>query len=131
MSGTPIEIVGEDRFDRAVGARADVDRPRSRGVQPSAPIGAGEPEDAEAGAEALLGVRAHVENEVAQSAGRRPDRGSVLSDARDGPAGVAPMAGGHVLRHGGVFVITAHALMRGDPLALVEDLYGAGSEPHL
>jgi hypothetical protein len=67
MSGTPIEIVGEDRFDRAVGARADVDRPRSRGVQPSAPIGAGEPEDAEAGAEALLGVRALVENEVAQS----------------------------------------------------------------
>ena len=47
MSGTPIEIVGEDRFDRAVGARADVDRPRSRGVQPSAPIGAGEPEDAD------------------------------------------------------------------------------------
>src|SRR5699024_11508081 len=74
------------------------------GVQTCALPISGEPEDAEAGAEALLGVRALVENEVAQSAGRRPDRGSVLSDARDGPAGVAPMAGGHVLRHGGVFV---------------------------
>ncbi|MGY2922931.1 hypothetical protein ACVWYP_008561 [Bradyrhizobium sp. USDA 3262] len=41
------------------------------------------------------------------------------------------MAGSHVLRHGGVLVIAAHALMRGDPLALVEDLHGAGSEPHL
>ncbi|RXH38651.1 hypothetical protein XH99_00800 [Bradyrhizobium nanningense] len=61
MSGTPIEIVSEDRLDRAVGARADVDRPRSRGVQPFAPIGGGKPEDAEAGAEALLGVRALVD----------------------------------------------------------------------
>ncbi|MGF6429949.1 hypothetical protein ABIE91_005169 [Bradyrhizobium elkanii] len=79
----------------------------------------------------MLGVRALVENEVAQRAGRRPDRGSVLADTRDGPAGVAPMAGRHVLRHGGVFVIAAHALMRGDPLALVEDLYGASGEPDL
>ena len=36
-----------------------------------------------------------------------------------------------MLRHGGVFVIAAHALMRGDPLALVEDLDGTGREPHL
>lgn len=36
------------------------------------------------------------------------------------------MAGGHVLRHGGVLVIATHALMRRNPLALVEDLDGAG-----
>src|SRR3954469_1726962 len=88
VSRTPIEIVGEDRLARAIGARADVNCPRSRGVQPFAPIGGGEPEDAETGAEALLGVRALVENEVAQRAGRRPDRGGVLANTCDGPAGV-------------------------------------------
>lgn len=103
----------------------------ARAVQPFATIGGGKPEDAEAGAEALLGMRGLVENEVAQRAGRRPDRGGVLADARDGPAGVAPMTGGHVLRLGDVFVIAGHALMCGNPLALVEDLDGAGSEPHL
>ncbi|MCP1838648.1 hypothetical protein ACVIHI_008425 [Bradyrhizobium sp. USDA 4524] len=66
-----------------------------------------------------------------QRAGRRADRGGVLADAHDGPAGIAAMAGGHVLRHGGVLVIAAHALMRGNPLALVEDLDSAGGEPHL
>ena len=35
---------------------------------------------AEAGAEALLGVRALVENEVTQRAGRRPNHGGILAD---------------------------------------------------
>ena len=80
VSGTPIEIVGEDRLDRAIGARADVDRPRSRSVEALAPVGGGKPENAETGAEALLGVRALVENEVAQCAGCR-DRKSTHSTA--------------------------------------------------
>ncbi|MBB4398514.1 hypothetical protein GGD62_007659 [Bradyrhizobium sp. ERR14] len=78
MSGTPTEVVGEDRPDQAIGARADVDRPRSRGVQSLAPIGGSEPADAEAGAEALLGVRALVENEVVQCAGRPPNGGVLI-----------------------------------------------------
>ena len=53
---TPIEIVGEDRFDRAIGARADVDRPRGGGIEPLVPVGASEPDDAETGAKALLGT---------------------------------------------------------------------------
>lgn len=94
-------------------------------------VGSGETDDAETGAESLLGVRALVEDQVAQRRGGRPDRGSILADALDGPAGVAPMAGGHVLRHGGVLVVAAHALMRGDPLAPVENLDGAGREADL
>src|ERR1700692_2735515 len=61
---------------------------------------------------------------------RRVVRG-ILADALDGPAGVAPMTGCHVLRYGRVLVVAAHALMRGDPLTLVENLDGAGSEAHL
>ncbi len=95
------------------------------------PKGSGKPDDAETGAEALLGMRAFIEDQVAQRGGGRPDRGGLLADALDGPAGVAPMTGRHVLRDGGVLVVAAHALMRGDPLALVEDLDGAGGEAHL
>lgn len=36
-----------------------------------------------------------------------------------------------MLRHGRVLVVFAHALMRGGPLALVENLDGAGGEAHL
>jgi hypothetical protein len=52
---TPIEIVGEDRFDGAVGARADVDRPHGGGIEPLLPVGSSEPDDAETGAEACSG----------------------------------------------------------------------------
>ena len=61
---TPIEIVGEDRLDRAIGARADVDRPRSGSVEPLASIGCGQPQDAKASAKALLGMRSLVEDEA-------------------------------------------------------------------
>ena len=43
----PIEIVGEDGFERAVGARADVDGVRTSGLQTLATIGTGKPHDAE------------------------------------------------------------------------------------
>jgi hypothetical protein len=59
------------------------------------------------------------------SRGSRPDQGCILADALDGSAGVAPMTGGHVLRRDSVLVVAAHALMRGEPLALVENLDGA------
>lgn len=131
VCGTTIEVVGENGFDRAVGARADVDRARGSSLKPVASIGSGEPDDAEADAEALLRMRPLVENEIAQRHGRGPDRRGILPDPLDGPAGVAPMAGRHVLGHGGVLVIAAHALMRGDPLALVEDLHSMCGEPHL
>src|SRR5581483_7517851 len=128
---TPIKIVGEDRFDRTVSARADIDRPHGGGIEPLLPVGSGEPDDAEAGAEALLGMRALIEDQVAQRGGGRPDRGCILADALDGPAGVAPMTGGHVFRHGRGLVVAAVALMRRDPLALVENLDGAGGDAHL
>src|SRR5262245_24437212 len=117
-SRTPIEVVNEDRLERAIAARADIDGAGSGSLQPFAPVGRSEPQNAEAGTEALLGVRPLVEDEIAQGTGRRPDRRGVLADAADGPAGVAPMAGCHVLGDSRVPVVAAHALMRGDPLAL-------------
>ena len=57
LCGTTIEIVGEDGFDRAIGARADLDGAFRRRFEAVGPIGSGEPDDAETGAKALLGMR--------------------------------------------------------------------------
>jgi hypothetical protein len=51
------------------------------------PVGSGEPDDAETGAEALFRMRALVEDQVAQRRGGRPDRGRILADALNGPSG--------------------------------------------
>jgi hypothetical protein len=78
---------------------------------------------------AILGIR--IDYQLAQRCGGRPDPCCILADGLDGPTGGAPMAGGHVLRRRRVLVVAAHALMRGDPLALVEYLDGARGEAHL
>ena len=91
---------------------------------------AGQPNDAEAGAEALLGMRTLFEDQFAQRRRRRPDQACVGADAVDRPAGISPMAGRHVLCHRRVFVIAAHAHVGGDPLALEEDFDRPRGEPH-
>ncbi len=53
--GPPIETVVEDGFDRPVGLGADLQRPLRRRLQALNAEGAGEPDNAEAGPEALLG----------------------------------------------------------------------------
>ena len=52
-----IEPVLEDRSDGAVASRADVVAAPAGGFEPGNSIFLGEPQDAEAGAESLLGVR--------------------------------------------------------------------------
>ena len=60
-----IELVVEDRAHRAVGQRADLDRPRSGGFEA---IGAERPyqaHNAEAGTEALFGMRPALQDQLA------------------------------------------------------------------
>src|ERR1700735_3566139 len=56
----PPAIAGglQGRVDRAVGSRADPQPPAAGGLQPLGPVAFDEPHDADAGAEALLGVGA-------------------------------------------------------------------------
>src|SRR6516165_445529 len=53
-----IEIVLQDRVDGAIGARADLERAAAGDFESLVAVGLGEPQDADTGAEALLGVRA-------------------------------------------------------------------------
>ncbi len=61
-----IEVVLQDRVDRAVGAGTDLERSATSGFEPLATIRLGEPQDADAGAEALLGVRALAQDDLDQ-----------------------------------------------------------------
>src|SRR5205814_4613729 len=76
-AGDAIEAALEDRVDVAVGAGAGGQRPGTRRLQPRRVVALGEPQDAEAGAVPLLGMRA-----VGQD--RRDERGRLWAD-RGGP----------------------------------------------
>src|SRR5271170_2862788 len=126
-----IELVVEDRAHRAVGQRADLD---GAGRCRFEAIGAGRPHqahDAQAGAEALFGMRPALQNQLAQGRRRGPDLGGFTANALDGPVGIAPVARRHVIGDGGVAAIAAGAQMCGDPLTLQKDLDGARRQPDL
>ena len=132
LRGLPIELVVEDGFDRAVGQRADLDgarwpRPQTR----SAPNGRASrtmPRQARKPCSGW-GRCSRISSQSAAVAG--PIGRGVRADALDRPAGVAPVAGRHVLGDGRVLVIAARSQMGGDPLALEEDLDGAAGQPRL
>src|SRR5882757_10327671 len=63
----------QDRVDRAVGARADLERPATSGFQPLTTVELGEPQVADAGAEALFGVRALPQDDLDQRRGMAAD----------------------------------------------------------
>src|SRR5208283_1915922 len=79
--GTPIEIVVEDGFDRAVGSRADVDGALGGAFQTFGAMQSREPDEAQTGAKALFGMRARFEDQFAQRRRRRSDPPGVGADA--------------------------------------------------
>ena len=76
-----IELVVEDRAHRAVGQRADLDRPRSGSFEA---IGAERPHqahNAEAGTEALFGMRPALQDQLAQRGSSWADRSGLAANA--------------------------------------------------
>ena len=71
--GLPIELVVEDGFDRAIGLGADRDGAFGCGLDALDPIRAGETDDAETGAIALLGMGPRLQNLLAERGCRRAD----------------------------------------------------------
>ena len=130
VCGVSIELGVEDGTDRAVGERADLDGAGGGGFQTGDAERPRQPQDAEAGSEAPLGVGPLLQDEVAERGGCRTDAGGVPVDEADGPVGVTAMAGRHVVGGGGVLAVAARSHVHGDPLALDEDLHGAAGEAH-
>jgi hypothetical protein len=71
--GLAIEVVDEDGFDRAGGPCADLQRPQAGRLDPFPAIGFDQPDDAQAGAEALLGMTAVLQDQIAQHGRGRTD----------------------------------------------------------
>src|SRR5437773_12582750 len=131
VRGVSIEFVVEDGTDRSVGERTDLDGTRGGGFQPYDTERPRQPQDAEAGSEALLGVRPVLQDKIAERDGCRPDEGGVPADTADSPVGVTAMTGRHMVGSGRVLAIAARSHVDSDPLALDEDLHGAAGEPPL
>jgi hypothetical protein len=126
-----IELVVEDGSHRAVGQRADLDCPRGGGFQT---IGAERPHqarNAEAGTEALFGMRSALQDQLAERGSSGADRSGLAANALDRPVGVTSMALWHVLGHRGVPMVAAGPQMSSDPLTLQKDLNSARRQPHL
>src|SRR5580704_700487 len=104
-----IDLVVENGANRAVGERADLDGAGCGGFQPRDTEWPRQPQDAEAGSEALLGVRPLLQDELAQRRGCRTDERGVPAYTVDGPVGITAMAGRHVVGRGGVLAVAARS----------------------
>src|SRR3954452_4072163 len=94
-----IAVSLQDRVDRAVGSRADLQRPAAGGLQPLGPVALEEPHDADAGAEALLGVSALAQDDLDHRRGLGADLAGLPRDPLWRPLCVALVARRHVLAH--------------------------------
>src|SRR5215469_374466 len=118
VRGLPIELVIEDGTDGSVGEGVDVNGACGSGFEPIAAERALQAQDAEAGPEALFGMRPTFQNEFTQRSRRRSDAGRIPADTIDGPVGIALMTGWHVGADGRVCTVAAPSHMGGDPLPL-------------
>jgi len=112
----------------AVGAGADSAGAATGLFQPRVAVAFGQPQDAQAGAVALLGVRPVGEDGFDERGGVRADGAAPGDEARGAPLQVLLMGLGHVGGIGGVAAAEGTAWMGGHALAAVEDFDGGGGQ---
>ncbi len=104
-SGRAIELLLEDGADRAIVARADLQRAQRGRIDAGGAIVPRQPQDAETRAIAMFGVRPVGEYLLAQQRHRRPQPSGFVEQAFGGPVRVAPVAGGHMVGDAGVAAV--------------------------
>ena len=118
-TGLAVEPVMEDRLHAAVRTRADFQTARTGGLHAIMVVGADQAQNAQAGTEALLGMRPAAQNDIDESRRRGANRLSFFADALDRPLGMAPVRSRHVLGQRRMPPACAAALMNGVALTLV------------
>src|SRR6266446_1101996 len=126
-----VEAGLEDRGDRPIARCADADPTAACGFETLRPIGLFQPQDAETGSEALLGMRLCPHDRLAQRDRGRTDFLSGGQQTRWRPEGVSAMRARHVLGNRGVAALHARACVAGDAGAAMEHLDGGFGGPHL
>ncbi len=120
-----IQVVAQDRDDGAVGARADIDPALTRSLDAIGAVAAHQTEDAETGAEALLGVRFGGEDHLHQVRCGGTDPGGLASQPGWRPVGVATMCARHVVWHSRVPMPHRIADVHGNADTVMENLHCA------
>src|ERR1700758_5605748 len=85
-----IEVVLQDRVDRAVRACTDLWRTTAGGFEPFAAIALGEPQYAHTGAKSLLRVGALLQDDLDERRGVVPDLAGLPPQPLGGPVGITP-----------------------------------------
>lgn len=112
----------EDRRDRGVRQRADLDRPVAGCLYPAGLQPAEQPQDPKAGPEALLGMRPPGHHRDDQRLRGGPDAASVALQTLRRPLGVTPVCARHVFGLGTVPRAAIAPGVRRDALTAVEHL---------
>ena len=86
-----VKALVEDRFDRAIGASADIECPAASRLDAGLAKAFRQTNDAEAGTEPLLGMRPIGEDLLAQQCRTWPDRFRLARDPLDRPIGESPV----------------------------------------
>src|SRR5271154_2282786 len=126
-----LAAVLQDGGDGAVGAGAENQRAGTGSVDPLDAEAFDQADNADAGAEALLGMRPRSQDHVDQHRCVGADQRGLAADALMGPIAIAPVRARHVVGDGGGPMQAQAALMAGDPLAAMEDLDGRDGDPRL
>src|SRR3954451_18323537 len=81
----------QDRRHRGVGAGAERQGPGARAIQPLGAVSLAEPQNANAGPDPLLGMRARPQDHLDQRGRIVADGGGLTQDPLVGPIAVAPV----------------------------------------
>ena len=105
LQNLAVQVIFQNRFQALVGA--DLERhgaPRG-GFYARVRVLVPEPDDAQAGAEALLRMRSLAQNDLDQRRCLRPDLVRPSLDALRRPVGIAPVARRHMFAYGRVAAV--------------------------
>src|SRR5580693_7533165 len=91
LARLPVLGILEDRGDRAVRAGAECQRPCTGGIQPLGVVARRQPENPDAGAEPLLGMRPRAQDDLDQRRGVIADYCRLSQDPLVRPVAVAPV----------------------------------------
>ena len=129
--GGVVETLFENRFDAFIGTGADLESPATGGFEPLGPVTLAQAHNAQARAEALLGMGTRLQNRFDHPRGCGTARGGPLNEALRGPLGILLVRLGHVSRHRGMATFEVGASVAGHAFALEQHFHHLGGEAHI
>ena len=125
------ETLFEHGFDAFIGTGPDRESSSARGVEPLSPVALAQTHDAQARAEALLGMGTRLQDRFHHSRGGHAAIGRPRDESLRGPLGILLVGFGHVSGHRGMAAFQVRAPVTGHAFALVQQFDHVEGEPHI